>query len=210
MKKVAFLVVMFFSVQILVGQVIHRVTFDYTNLTQTSKGEWARFNYPKALVYTSPGEPELPAIVVNLIIPSGKSISSVDTKITDQKQIGTYKIYPTQYPEPTSIDYKSEWVSPNEEIYNSSDIFPKEIVKINKDGYFDGATHIVQLLVTPIRYVPKEGMVTFIGEINITLNFTVESKSIQSPVCRKKNIKNITTRLSTDLWIINWIYLFIR
>jgi len=189
MKKVAFGIVMMFSFRILIGQITHAVTFDYTNLTQTSKDDWVRFNYLNAVIYTNPGEPELPAIVINLIVPSGKSILGVDVKISKEEKIGTYLIYPTQYPEPTSINYKPVWIPPDEIIYNSSDVFPSEIVKINKDGYFDGATHIVQLLVTPIRYIPKEGVVTFISEITITLNFKDDNKSISIPVSRENKFQ---------------------
>ena len=165
------------------SQVSHTVNFSKVDLDISTKtGEngivydqisLAGLNYNNQI-----GAPQLPVKYVRLIVPSGVDAASVNiiSKQTEKLNI-PHKIYPVQYPIPTSIDYiKPQFVTPNNSIYQTEKTFPEEIVQIGHQGYFDGSTHIVSCVVYPLQYNPLTNELIFHSHIHFSLNMGSESK----------------------------------
>ncbi|PIS28429.1 MAG: hypothetical protein COT43_06380, partial [Candidatus Marinimicrobia bacterium CG08_land_8_20_14_0_20_45_22] len=169
---VMFLSIIFCFANYTQGSVTHTVSFDRSKLQQWIEDEWDRFSYENADPFGKVGEPEIPAVSVNLIIPTGQSVSSITINSDSKSPLsGTYILYPTQPPIPTSISAKKpEWIEPDPAIYSSSEYYPKEIIRVVSEGYFDGATRIVHLLITPLQYSPMNEEVLFYDQVTFTLN----------------------------------------
>ncbi|RKY46109.1 MAG: hypothetical protein DRP91_09355, partial [Candidatus Neomarinimicrobiota bacterium] len=168
------------------------ITFDRSDLKIVKEGSYDRFIYKGSRIFDKEGTPELPGIPVNLIIPPGKSVSSIKINSNIHKKIdGIFNVYPAQPLIPTSIMAKRpEWVEPNPDIYLSDEIYPKNIVKVVSEGYFDGATRIVTLLVSPLQYLPLTGEVWFSNQITFTLDFkNCDKRSLQPTKRSSKNQK---------------------
>jgi hypothetical protein len=171
----------------------HTVTFDRSDLEIVNEDSYERFVYKGAGIFDKEGTPELPGIPVNLIIPTGNSVSSITINSNIHKKIdGIFNIYPTQPLIPTSIMAKKpEWVEPNPDIYLSDEVYPKNIVKVISEGYFDGSTRIVSLIVSPLQYLPLTGEVWFSNQITFTLDFKNCDKRSLKPTKRSSKNQNI-------------------
>ncbi len=205
MKRVTLLVIffsiLFCSLNYIQGAVTHTVSFDRAKLKQWIEDDWNRFSYENTMPFGKVGEPEIPAISINLIIPSGQSVSSI-TINSDNKSLlsGIYTVYPTQPPIPTSISAKKpSWVESDSAIYSSLDYYPKEIVRVVSEGYFDGATRIVHLLVTPLQYSPMTGEILFYDQVTFTLNLVSGKDVPRLPERRLKRNQQIYDNILKNL-----------
>ena len=170
MKKLTLvIIIMIGCLRFSYASLTYTVSFNRSDLTHWCEEEWERFSYEAAGTFGEEGSPELPGISVTLIIPSGQSVSSVTINSNIRTKIdGLFDIYPTQPPIPTSISAKKpDWVEPDSTIYLSTEIYPENILKVVSEGYFDGATRIVSLLVSPLQYLPMTGEVWFSEQITL-------------------------------------------
>jgi len=182
-------IIFHFSTLVFAG-LTHTITFDRSDLEIITEGDYHRLLLDGLGHFSNEGAPELPVKTINLIIPAGNSVSTV--KINSNKLIkisGFYNIYPTQSPIPTSINAKKpEWVEPDLDIYLSSEIYPKNIVQVVSEGYFDGSTRIITLLISPIQYLPVTGEIWFSEEITFTVNYKGCNDISLKP--NKRSLKN--------------------
>ncbi|MBN2602332.1 MAG: T9SS type A sorting domain-containing protein [Candidatus Marinimicrobia bacterium] len=188
MKKTLLIIIC--NLYLVLANVTHTVNFVQSDLRISKEGDYDRLSYSESMNFDKEGSPELPGISVNLIIPSGQSVSSIQINSNEKNKIDdTFDIYPTQLPIPTSLmSEKLEWIEQDPNIYLSSEIYPKNIVKVISEGYFDGSTRIVNLLISPIQYSPITGEVWFSEKITFTLNLTNSKSSAIQP--NKRNQKN--------------------
>ncbi|MGE5620972.1 MAG: C25 family cysteine peptidase [archaeon] len=135
-----------------------------------------------------PGKPELPVKYVKLIVPSGMDVSDINITASGKESIQLpKKVYPAQYPIPTSINYTHRVAKADSVIYTSDNPFPSELVKVVDEGYFDG-NHIVTLAVYPIQYLPKSNKIVFNSDIDFSLGFKAgKNKPENGGVRLKKN-----------------------
>jgi len=118
------------------------------------------------------GKPQLPFRIVHLVLPSGKEISRITIISKESEYLeGKYSIYPAQPPQILSRPANEiEFVKPSKEIYESSQAYPDEIVKIAKRGYLSGY-NIGSLLIYPLQYIPKEKKLIFHSKIEIEISY---------------------------------------
>ena len=126
--------------------------FDYETITGDDGMVYTRISTSELDYGSDFGNPELPIIHIKMLIPSNAEIDSINIKDIKQKELtDTYIIYPLQKPVELSADAETPaFVGPNTAIYNSDDVFPESIVKVEEDGYFDGSNHIVTLAISQI------------------------------------------------------------
>ncbi len=139
------------------------------------------------------GKPNLPVKFINLIIPPQKNVSDIIVNFNETMSIPLRnRIFPTQYSIPTGLtDSIYHFVKPDSNIYNSNGPWPKKIVEVVSDGYYDGNNHIVTLKIVPFQYYPLQNNIELITGININLSFTNNNKRIDLPKWRSVKTQEI-------------------
>lgn len=118
-----------------------------------------------------PGEPTIPYKTAKILIPSDNDVTNVEVVPGVQKYLGKFLIAPGQAIAPIgrNSSSESEFLSPNEDVYESTEPYPEAFSSIigvqNKCGY-----DILYVNLYPIRYIPKTGDVYYTSSflVNVT------------------------------------------
>ena len=125
------------------------------------------------------GNPELPVMYYNFIIPYDKVVNQVI--ISNKVSVNYYisnPVYPVQEPQPTCIDCeKPDFCMPNHQVYSSSNIFPLNNIVSIKDGYFDGNCHILTLGICPFEYVPSTGQFNLLTSFDLNMDLALNNSA---------------------------------
>ena len=130
------------------------------------------------------GFPELPHIAKILAIPdqSGVSVEVIAT--------GNIQTFKNIYLPPARLSWwEGQAESPyteNPEAYNSNDIFPKELVKIDPPSIFRDF-RISRVSIFPIRYIPAKKELQAISSITVRINYG-EGEVVNPKTTAKKEI----------------------
>lgn len=175
------------------AQSARKVTFSKSalevNITRVKNGaEYQKINIGDLRLAGEPGQPNLPAKYLSLLIPADQDVADISVKVNSRETISlSRKVFPTQPPIPTSIHFKgNEFVEPDPDIYNSDKPWPENIIRVVNDGYFDGTNHIVTLEIYPMRYNPVSDYLEFYSEIEFVLNMTYSAKQFFETPLRKE------------------------
>jgi len=162
--------------------------FDQSALS-IEKREGYDFVQYEALDHTQQtGAPCLPIKVVQIPLPAGSTIQSIQiTGIKKSPIKGSYNIYPAQSPQIISeSDYA--FTGPDQTVYSSSEVYPKESVSLISTGSFSGQ-NIGTILICPVQYIPAQKEIIFASQIEFEIihqNQPVLKKSDQrSPYSQK-------------------------
>ncbi len=143
---------------------ILKFTYRFEEPQISQAGEYARIGVAGLRQYTDTGKPVLPVKTVKILLPYGKTYSKV--KVYPSPAIGIkgeYLIEPGQSP---YISQREKKVTPDPEIYSSSQPYPADIFEVvtvqNKKGY-----RILFLNIFPVRYIPLQGKLDWCREIEV-------------------------------------------
>lgn len=188
MRNLAMLFIMLtcFITPALVDAVTYSTGFDIDDLELTTvNGQYTDVHIDGLSAMGAEGSPQLPARVINLIIPSTQDVASLTITTQTTTVSGTHLVYPVQ-PE---VELSTEWqpgpfVDPDPAIYATNDIYPAQAAEVLQDSYLDGANHIVQIALYPVRYLPLSQQLIFTNNITIALNFTTAGQQPIYPQVR--------------------------
>jgi len=126
-----------------------------------------------------PGEPQLPCLPVNLAIPQGMEIDSVQVNYKDPVNLeGYYLVLPQQ--EDQSESEKPQFTPPNPKIYSSLNPFPGDLVwsfnSCNTSGYQMGS-----IAFAPVQYVPLTGQLIIYREIDFSVTYRAQRMATRYP-----------------------------
>jgi hypothetical protein len=123
------------------------------------------------------GLPDLPFRLVHLVIPEGSRAASVSVKAADEVNLGgNFLISPIQPDLKTDGTSGGQHVGPDPSVYGSDSFYPAHRVEIVGQGYLGGYP-IVTLSVTPFRYLPKSGSLTFYPRLDIEVELEPDQKA---------------------------------
>ncbi len=130
MKKVIMLSVIFFLV---FSGISYADTIRFNILFDDEKvalepGEHfhsVRYMDPDAYSFVNPGEPDIPAYMVRVLIPADSEIMDIRVRSNKKVSLGKLIPYPYQGQHPLSLP-APEFVNPDEKIYTSGLVFPSE------------------------------------------------------------------------------------
>lgn len=196
-SKLTFLILLILLLspnQISYAQSARKVSFskssvDFSVVKAKNGSEYQKVEIKDLQLTGEPGQPNLPAKYLRLLIPADQNVADISVKANNREIINiSRKVFPTQPDIPTSIHFKgNEFVEPDPYIYNSDKPWPENIIKVVNDGYFDGTNHIVTLEIYPMRYNPVSDYLEFYSEIEFVLNMTSSSKQLfETPVRKEK------------------------
>ena len=133
------------------------------------------FQLYNATTLTDIGGPNLPTKIIHIPIPD-KTQNITIKNITLQKRMveGKYNIPPVQPPHQLSR-INITYVSPDQEIYNSNNAFPTEIIVLK--GIVNRLNHsYARIQINPLQYIPSEGNLILNHNISFYINCIEDSQ----------------------------------
>jgi len=144
------------------AQINHQIDLTELNLTTSNIVGEDGNNYTKITMGNlhsnlKVSEPELPVQHVKLIIPKDQKPLSFQVNLGNPELvIPDYPIYPVQEVDnPWDNIPQSPFVGPANSIYNTTAVYPSEMIRLVNDGFFDGTNHIITLEIMPFHYYPE-------------------------------------------------------
>jgi len=105
------------------------------------------------------GEPLLPAKLVYVLVSQGAELESIKYNILKKKELDeVYNIYPKQPETPISQENNEDFVSLNDDILSSYEVFPQSPVEFIESATVRGNTMFV-FRIWPIQYIGKTGKI---------------------------------------------------
>ncbi|MEO0100474.1 MAG: C25 family cysteine peptidase [candidate division WOR-3 bacterium] len=131
---------------------------------------------------SEPGNPLLPQVPVNLLIPpdaEGKSVEAIP--IASQEFSLDKKIYPAQPPRPISYKGEIPFTSPTEAVYSLMAEYPNSFAEGLRTGTKSG-WRISSFLLNPVRYLPKENKLVFYYHLRVKVNYDLSLDYSPTPI----------------------------
>lgn len=121
-----------------------------------------------------PGEPLLPVISGNVLIPAGAEVTGLTVTPLERVELGTHRLHPVQPMRPLSQFDNVPFVGPNLAVYLSDEVFPSQPLTAvpagNKSGY-----RIAGFLYCPFEYRPASGRLTLITRAEVKVEYRENS-----------------------------------
>ncbi len=172
------------------------VTYDFKNpQVETKKDGYSKILYENCKNFGDEGNPLLPHLSVNLLLPQGQEIKSVRIiSSTYYPMKGGIKIAPAQREFPLSENSKEEYkVIPNVEIYNSTQAYPENNVSEISTHFLAGHS-IGSFAICPVSYIPANDQVEFLQNITIEV-MTYSTKKALSAEAFLRSSQDIKKRI---------------
>jgi len=180
-RLITALFVLLLAVSVQAGQI--RVEYSFENpemRTATIDNQiYDRIIINGAPNFGMPGEPALPAMGAQILIPYGVSVSDVQIIVEERVLIGSgYMIEPVGQPYPLSADpAKIIPPTPDAAIYSSTDAFPASRFDNMGEQSFRGY-RILILKLRPTEYVPASGELYYYPKLTVVVNTAEGEKSL--------------------------------
>jgi hypothetical protein len=152
--------------------------FDPEDLSISSRDGYDLVSLAGADYTTAVHEPMLPAVTVQLLLPSGRSARSVSVVRTETIQLpGTYMIAPV--PRPASFSSHEAAIAPqsSSETYMSRLPYPSEFARLAGDGSIAGH-RVATVIVTPLIYTPASLKLELATEIEIRVETEIDIATV--------------------------------
>ena len=151
------------------ASVVTTLRYDTEDLTISSRDGYDLVSLAGADYTTAISEPMLPAVTVQLLLPSGRIARSVTAECVETTSVpGTYMIAPV--PRPATFSSQSAAIAPqpNSETYMSRLPYPSETARLVGDGSIAGQ-RVATVVVAPLQYVPATGELVLATEIELVV-----------------------------------------
>lgn len=157
-------------------QLTHQVTFSTNDVEITQVNGYDRVRLVNGGYIDgeeNAGEPQLPLISINLLLPEGAVATTVTVTSTQETQItGNFTIYPVQLPAIPNLTEPPPFTGPDPLIYESDDPYPADLLLDSSTmGYRNYSIAGVSFI--PFRYLPDSGELYLQTNITISVSYTV-------------------------------------
>jgi len=173
MKKFSIIMLILFITSISFADVITKTYYFDTPEVQID-GEYAILQLEDSYHLGNPGEPSLPYIGINLLLPQMQAVSDISIEFYEETPLGNYTIYPKQQPMPLSLLDQAEFTPPDQAIYSSVSPFPTRQYNDYSTHYLAGYS-IGSFAVTPLSYVPSTKELSYYKKAVVTLETSYDT-----------------------------------
>jgi hypothetical protein len=158
------------------GEISLTLRFDRSRLNLGTQDGYATVKYAMAPAIDQLGVPSLPELPLHVLVPPTATVTSVEiTDLTEQPISGTYNVLPGQIGRAWRLnDPVPPFVQPNQDVYGSSSVFPKEVANYQVTGY-KGGFRVSALTVHPVRYSPAQQQLSFITRAVVKVHYEENS-----------------------------------
>ncbi|MDP8285078.1 MAG: C25 family cysteine peptidase, partial [Candidatus Electryonea clarkiae] len=122
----------------------------------------------------NPGEPSLPYIGINLLLPQMQAVSDITIEFFEETPLGNHTIYPKQQPIPLSLLDQAEFTPPDQAIYSSDSPFPTKQYNDYSTHYLTGYS-VGSFAVTPLSYVPSTKELSYYKKAVVTVETSYDA-----------------------------------
>ncbi len=139
------------------------------------RGEYDRVKVKSLRNIVNPGEPVLPFKTLNILLPQGKTVQSIEVTGNQIHLFGEYHVEPGQ--EPVPLGSKSNYMAhPDPAIYESMNPFPGKMFTKASIQELRGYKILI-LNLYPVQYIPKAGKIFYLDSMNVIVNTAPETIS---------------------------------
>ncbi len=188
--------------------IVQTFTFSEHQLQFQTKGQYERIFLEKGqLPEDEPGTPWLPVKYVNILIPSGAAVQSIDVEGEETVIRSNISIYPVQ-PQHVLSNPAPPFFEPSPVSYTSTEKTPENRVSTIETHIMRGY-HFISVRLNPLRYNPSLKQLYFSPQMKLTISYepsgeikTVSNSSrlfsdiIKSVVVNPESIENTPTQNS--------------
>lgn len=140
-----------------------------------------RINLGNAPLAGNEGEPVLPVIPAQFVVPAGKSIASIDIQRNRKKALsGRHFIEFGKAPVPLTKNAKARKSFPDANIYSKDDAFPSQNGVLVNVQYKKGVK-IAFININPVQYYPKSGKITVFSDLILQVDLENEKTDDRNP-----------------------------
>ncbi len=179
-----FAVIIAIATALSAGQLTVELSFSTDQVNMVNVDGYWTVRIDGGYLWGEPGQPELPAVPINVLLPPGKKAKTIEIDSINFVPIAEGIIVkPIQKPAIRSLprNTRFEFVEPDPEIYYSPQPFPARNVILSGSGNFLGFS-IAGIVIIPFRYFPKTGRLEIAQKISLSI--TYESSSFSHPAKR--------------------------
>ncbi|MDP8314185.1 MAG: C25 family cysteine peptidase [Candidatus Celaenobacter antarcticus] len=173
MKKLSILMLILFITSVSFADVITK-TYYFDAPEVEFDGEYAILQLEDSYHLGNPGEPSLPYIGINLLLPRMQAVSDITIEFYEETPLGNYTIYPKQQPMPLSLLNQAEFTPPDQAIYSSDSPFPTKQFNDYSTHYLAGYS-VGSFAVTPLSYVPSTKELNYYKKAVVTLETSYDA-----------------------------------
>jgi hypothetical protein len=171
-------ILIFFSISFLNAQeVIITYNFDKPTFKDVGNG-YSEIIYTDCRNYGETGTPLIPFYAADVLLPFANEISQVKVISFEYYEAENgITLKPANQSLPISVKQPENYSSiPNQEIYNSSEIYPAKVIE-NIATYFLSGHSIGTFTVCPVQYSPSNNDVKCLKQITLQIDTKVTGKS---------------------------------
>ena len=182
--KYCFLINFCFCFNFVFGQVNYKVTFSSQPKIEEKRcadtNTYHQLFVDETVQTGIEGYPSMPVKYVNFLIPPNTKVTTIAINGSLKQTLYLdYKIMPAQEPVPISSNYDSiGFIDASK--YSTLSVYPATLAEVVGDNYFRGA-HLITVAVYPCQYYPAADKLTLYEWIDITLNYTSNTKQVFIP-----------------------------
>lgn len=178
MKKFIFLILLSCGLLQISAQTIE-FTYTFDNYTIKPGIEYSSITFDNTILSGPAGNPALPYYSVRLLLPPGNIASSVEVFGEDETAIpGQFMLYPAQHNRPLS-EQKSSEQAKNVKLYQSNGVYPSKANGELTTSFMNGYS-IAMTAVTPLRYIPAQGKVSYYQSIRVVVHYKPDIKAMEA------------------------------
>ena len=178
MKKLSIIILFLFIASISFADVITK-TYYFNAPEIEFDGEYAMLQLEDSYHLGNPGEPSLPYIGINLLLPQEHAISDISIEFYEETPLGNYTVYPKQQPTPLSILDQAEFTPPDQTIYSSDSPFPTRQYNDYSTHYLAGYS-VGSFAATPITYIPSTKELSYYKKAVVTVETSYDNTASNS------------------------------
>jgi hypothetical protein len=126
------------------------------------------------------GYPSMPVKYINFLLPPNTKVTTIAVNSSLKQQLYLdYKIMPAQKPIPIGSGNDSvNFIDASK--YSLISVYPETLAEVVGNNYFRGA-HLITVAVYPCQYYPEEDKLKCYEWVDITLNYTSDTKQVFIP-----------------------------
>lgn len=160
----------------------HEIEFKSSNIQFSYDGDYAVIKVEGLDNTDEPGNPSLPYIITNLLMPSEEGVDSILISADYREIPGMFLVKYAENPIKTSaLEPRPEKAVPNHWIYESPEKFPGRNYELIQDGRL-GPNHIIALKVFPVVYYPALRKLKAADRIRISVYTGISSSAVDDLV----------------------------
>ncbi|MBS3741925.1 MAG: immune inhibitor A [Candidatus Cloacimonetes bacterium] len=149
------------------GKVTQTYYFDKPEILMEE--EYATIKLENAVTLGEPGEPEIPYLGINLLLPQNEVITDVTLSFGNEIYLGDYLLKPKQKQIPISKSDQFTFTEPNQTVYAKKEQFPQQKVRGQGTNFLAGYS-VGSVAITPINYIPAQNKLSYYDEVTVTFN----------------------------------------